>query len=157
MSSPGAGVPATWRADARPSVLARLVVGFDASAPSVRAVRLAVEMARGGRSRIWLVFAQQSNPRTAEPRTEEEVSIPVRATRQAMATLIREARDAGVPAEPVVREGDPASVILSAVRELDAGMIVVGTRGLGGAARVLLGSVSSRVVSEGSVPVVVVP
>ena len=106
---------------------------------------------------MWLVFAQQPDPRAAEPRTEEEVSIPVRATQKAMETLIREARDAGVNAEVFVQDGDPATVILRAARELNAGMVLVGTRGLGGPARVLLGSVSSRVVSEGLVPVTVVP
>lgn len=135
----------------------RLLVGFDASPSSVRAVRLAVDMARGGRATVWLVFAQQSRPLAAEPRTEEEISVPVRTTQKAMETLIQEARDAGVRAEVIVRDGDPATVILSVVRELNAGMVFVGTRGLGGPARLLLGSVSSRVVNAGLVPVTVVP
>jgi nucleotide-binding universal stress UspA family protein len=137
--------------------LSRVVVGFDASPPSTRAARLAVEIARGGRARLWLVFAQQVDPRLAEPRTEEEVSTPVRAASKAMDALVLEARAAGTTAEAVVREGDPATVLLAVARELGADMIVVGTRGLGAAARVLLGSVSSRVVAEASVPVTVVP
>ncbi len=154
MSAP----PADPRSPPGPNVLplSRLVVGFDGSSPSVRAARLGIELARRG-GRLWFVFAQQANPRRAEPRTEEEVSTPVRATQKAMETLVREARDAGVGAEALVREGDAARVILQACRELDAGMVLVGTRGLGGAARLFLGSVSSRVVSEGAIPVVVVP
>ncbi len=140
-----------------PLYLHRLVVGFDGSAPSVRAARMGIALARSGKGHLWFVFAQQADPRLAEPRTEEEVSTPVRATQKAMEALVREARDAGVVAEAVVREGDAAGAILRAARELDAGMVLVGTRGLGGAARVFLGSVSSRVVSEGAVPVVVVP
>lgn len=152
-----AGAPGPRADGAGGPPLSRLVVGFDASPPSVRAVRLATELARGGRAHLWLVFAQQPDPRTAEPRTEEEARVPVRATQKAMETLIREALAAGVGAEALVREGEPAAVILRAARELNAGMVLVGTRGLGGAARVLLGSISSRVVSEGSTPVVIVP
>lgn len=146
--APGAGSP-------RP--LSRIVVGFDASPAAVRAARLATEIARGAHARLWLVFAQQVDPRLAEPRTEEEVSTPVRAARKAMETLVQEARAAGVPAEALVREGDPAAVILRSAKELEAGMLFVGTRGLGGAARVLLGSVSSRIVAESTLPVTVVP
>ncbi len=153
-SDPG---PTRPRANPPGVAFARLVVGFDASPPAVRAARLAVEMARGGRARLWLVYAQQVDSRIAEPRTEEEVSTPVRATKKAMETLIQEAHGAGVQAEAVVREGDPASAILAAAKEFQAGMVLVGTRGLGGAARVLLGSVSSRIVSEGLLPVTVVP
>ncbi len=157
MSAGGESAPAPGVAGAPPGGLGRLVVGFDASPPAIRAARLAVELARGGRARLWLVFAQQIDPRLAEPRTEEMVSTPVRAARKAMESLIREARNAGVEAEAIVREGDPAGAILAAAREFNAGMILVGTRGLGAAARVLLGSVSSRLVAEASVPVTVVP
>ncbi len=139
------------------AALARLVVGFDLSLPASRAARLAIEIGRGGRARLWLVFAQQVDPRLAQPRTEEEVSIPVRAARKAMDALVREAHAAGVDAEALVREGEPAAVILGAARELNAGMILVGTRGLGAAARALLGSVSSTLVTEAHVPVAVVP
>ena len=132
-------------------------MGFDASPPAIRAARLALEVARRGKGQLWLVFAQQANPRTAEPRTEEEVSTPVRAARKAADALVREAQEAGVPAEALFREGDPATVLLHVSRELRAGIIFVGTRGLGGAARVLLGSVSSRVLAEATVPVTVVP
>ncbi len=134
-----------------------LVVGFDASPASTRAARLALELARGGRVRLWLVFAHRVDPRLAEPRTEEEVITPVRGAAKAMEALLREADEARIPAEAVVREGDPATVILQVAAEVEARMILVGTRGLGSAARVLLGSVSSRLVADARVPVTVVP
>ena len=141
----------------RPPALGALVIGFDASPPSTRAARLALDLARGGRARLWLVFAHQTDPRLAEPRTEEEAGTPVRGATKAMESLVLEAREAHTPADAIVREGDPATVILQVARETDARLILVGTRGLGSTARLLLGSVSARVVSESRVPVTVVP
>ncbi len=52
-------------------------------------------------------------------------------------------------------EGDPAAVLLEAAR--DADMLVVGTRGRGGFAGLVLGSVSHRCAQHAPCPVVVVP
>lgn len=51
--------------------------------------------------------------------------------------------------------GGPARQLLAAAR--DAGMIVVGSRGAGGFARLLMGSVSTQVSHHARCPVVIVP
>jgi nucleotide-binding universal stress UspA family protein len=53
--------------------------------------------------------------------------------------------DKGVELETYAREGDPAEVIIELANEQQADLIVVGSRGLTGIKRFLLGSVSNKV------------
>jgi nucleotide-binding universal stress UspA family protein len=66
-------------------------------------------------------------------------------------------RNAGVDvAEAHLREGLPAEVIVALAEDLSAGLIVMGSRGLGGIRRALMGSVSDSVVRHAHCPVMVV-
>lgn len=69
------------------------------------------------------------------------------------------ANQAGLDAEPlsVQAPGRAWRNILKVARERNAQAIVIGQRGVGGAERVLLGSVSTAVVHHADKPVVVVP
>jgi nucleotide-binding universal stress UspA family protein len=53
--------------------------------------------------------------------------------------------------------GDPANVALKVAREADADLIVVGRRGLGGLSKLLLGSVSEKIVAHAHCAVTAVP
>ena len=59
--------------------------------------------------------------------------------------------------EVVVKEGAPQDVIVSYAEREDVDQIVMGTRGLAGVKRMLLGSVADGVIRRSSVPVNVVP
>jgi len=52
--------------------------------------------------------------------------------------------------------GHPAREIVAAAASFDAGLVVVGARGLGGMKRLLLGSVSERVLHDARCPVLIV-
>lgn len=56
----------------------------------------------------------------------------------------------------VIRAGDPASGICSYAREIDADVVIMGTRGRGGPYRFHLGSVASAVVNGCSAPVLTI-
>lgn len=62
-----------------------------------------------------------------------------------------------LPCRLLLRDGEPLSVLLALVEELNPRMVVVGHRGAGGQTRRLLGSTSSQLVDRAVVPVVVVP
>ena len=65
----------------------------------------------------------------------------------------------GLPARLArrVEHGDPAERLLSAARDENAGVVVVGSHGSGALRTMLLGSVSRQLVSSCDCPVVVVP
>lgn len=72
---------------------------------------------------------------------------------------VERARLAGLAGEPSVRRrtGTIWETILEAADELDADLIVLGTRGLTGLRSLLLGSVSSAVLQHTDRPVIVIP
>ena len=61
-----------------------------------------------------------------------------------------------LPALDIVT-GEPAEEILKAAERAGAGLIVMGTRGLGAAGRLMFGSTAERVVRAARVPVLAVP
>ena len=58
------------------------------------------------------------------------------------------ARAAGLRCEVLVREGYPATVVEDAAAEINADLIVIGTRGHTGLKHLLLGSIAERVVQK---------
>jgi nucleotide-binding universal stress UspA family protein len=73
-----------------------------------------------------------------------------------LGTLVQRLGGAGRSAT-LLRAGEPAAELLEAARELDAELLVVGSRGLREIGSALLGSVSCDLMREGPCPVVVVP
>ncbi|MEO5840389.1 MAG: universal stress protein [Acidimicrobiales bacterium] len=65
--------------------------------------------------------------------------------------------DPTVRSTRLLRDGNPVSVLLSAAEEFDAGLVVVGSRGLGGYPELLLGSTSTQVAQRCNRPVVIIP
>ena len=62
----------------------------------------------------------------------------------------------GTVAEAHLRIGKPDEEIVSQAEELGAGLVVIGSRGVGGIRRALMGSVSDSVVRHAHCPVLVV-
>jgi nucleotide-binding universal stress UspA family protein len=62
----------------------------------------------------------------------------------------------GWVAQSHLRMGKPDAEVVSLAEELDAGLIVIGSRGRGGIRRALMGSVSDSVVRHAHCPVMVV-
>jgi nucleotide-binding universal stress UspA family protein len=63
---------------------------------------------------------------------------------------------AGVPFKEHIGVGQPGTSIVAFAKKLGCGQIVMGTHGLGGAARLVLGSVAEEVVRESDAAVTVV-
>ena len=77
--------------------------------------------------------------------------------RELLDALVKRLEDAGsVSAQAHLSEGVPAAEIVALGEDIDAGLIVVGSRGLGGVRRALIGSVSEAVTRHAHCPVLVV-
>lgn len=64
--------------------------------------------------------------------------------------------DADVTTEHLVKTGDPAIEILATAKETHSDMIVIGTHGRTGLARLLMGSVAERVMRKAPCPVLTI-
>jgi nucleotide-binding universal stress UspA family protein len=77
---------------------------------------------------------------------------------RALATVGQKSEEADVPFESHLRRGVPHEEIIGAIEGLDVDLVVMGTHGRTGIARVTsLGSVTGRVVRAARVPVLTVP
>jgi nucleotide-binding universal stress UspA family protein len=74
----------------------------------------------------------------------------------ALEPLAREAREAGVPCEVIVRPGLPAEQILHLMRETPVARVIMGTHGRGALGQLVGGSVAEAVLRSSYVPVMVV-
>jgi nucleotide-binding universal stress UspA family protein len=135
----------------------RILVGYDGSDASFRAIQFALRMSRLDGVSIWVVHAAQPPAAVVEPRTDEEQTSEVDAIRETLRELQGRATQDGIRLTAWSREGPPAAVLLAAADELKADWIVVGTRGLRGASRTLLGSVSATLLDRSGRPVTVIP
>src|SRR4029077_7065486 len=81
-----------------------------------------------------------------------ECAVPTHEMRQAFERL----REAGVPAEPVLKQGDAALQILETARELGVDLIAMTTHGRSGVSRWVMGSVAEKVLRASNVPLLLV-
>jgi nucleotide-binding universal stress UspA family protein len=140
-----------------------VVVGIDGSPGSATALRFALEEARLRGTTLHVVGAWQVPAMTYTDGAGASADVGMRDLSAELNTQAGKALDetlanldAGdVPLERHVLEGHPAGVLLDAGAGAD--LLVVGSRGLGGFARLLLGSVGHEVAHHAPCPTVIVP
>lgn len=106
----------------------RILVGTDGSATAAKAVDRAVELSRMAGAELTIVHVG-SGPKA-----------------QRIAHDAKQAHaDSGVSILTQVRRGDPASTLVAAAESEGYDLLVVGNKGMTGAARFFLGSVPNKV------------
>ncbi len=137
-----------------------IVVGTDGSSSAERAVQQSIDLAAADSARLVIVTAFDRTDAKPDDRIPEDVrwlaTDPNEAERHARHGR-QLAAEKGVK-DVVVQalEGDPAHELLEAADTFDADLIVVGSVGLTGSARYLLGSVASSVLHHAPCDVLVV-
>jgi nucleotide-binding universal stress UspA family protein len=138
----------------------RIVVGVDGSPGSAAALQWATRQAVLAGAEIEAVLAYSFGLAWIDVGSDWQPAFMESSTRKAREVLHEAVAEALPEPRPVtvhqlVVEGEPAAVLLEISH--DADLLVVGTRGRGGFAGLLLGSVSQRCAEHARCPVVVVP
>lgn len=135
----------------------RIVVGVDGSDNASRAVQWAADLATRIGARVVAVHAlgllfhgEDGATMPAQPMREH---IEAKLGNEWCAPLVA----AGVDHECRVVDGPPVMVLLSVADEVEADLIVMGSRGLGGFPELLLGSTSTQVAQLAHRPVTIIP
>ena len=132
-----------------------IVAGIDGSPGSRAAMRVAAELAEALGNRLVLVHAVHDPPTFPYGDARVRELERGRAVRDGERLLESAAGDVDALTKVVL--GDPATRLDEAAYAHDAELIVVGARGHSGLAAALVGSVSQRLASGATCPVLIVP
>jgi CPA2 family monovalent cation:H+ antiporter-2 len=91
------------------------------------------------------------------PESEVESEADRQLLEQQLRAWLEPAERSGVKTDTLLDDGNPAPRILERARSLPADLIVMGTHGLSGFERFMLGSVAERVLRKATCPVLTVP
>lgn len=137
-----------------------IVAGVDGSEFSLDAARIGMALDRrlGRGFRLVHAYALRLIPGVSVvPEARAELAqVDEQKAEELLAGI---AKEIGVPVEETqaVRDGGESAALVALARDVDAAMIVVGSRGLGAVRAALLGSFSTSVLADAPCPVVVVP
>jgi nucleotide-binding universal stress UspA family protein len=135
----------------------RILVAFDNSSHAWRALEQAVALAKQRDAELTLMTVVQEPRVVASPYVVPMVDTEELVT-EAEAELEKAAVSVpgGIPVKKIVGRGDSADEIIRRAEADADDVIVIGTRGHGDAASLVIGSVSHEVIRRSPVPVLVV-
>jgi len=140
-----------------------VLLATDGSKDAELATTTALELANGTGSELHIVLVEEpayayvdpsGYPYFPDEELEHEQEQQARVRLDAEVEKTRSA--GGAVAEAHLRVGAAAAEIIDLAEDIGAGLIVIGSRGLGGIRRALMGSVSDSVVRHAHCPVLVV-
>jgi nucleotide-binding universal stress UspA family protein len=144
-------------------MIKKILVGYDGSDPSLRAIEYGAELAKDLGSEVLILSVVPELPFTASenftnlymPKLEEELN---ESYGQKLKDVVRNIRKShpGVKLSSMMEKGKPSDKIIQVAGSEGVDLIVVGNKGTGGLVNWLLGSTSRRVADACTVPVLVV-
>jgi nucleotide-binding universal stress UspA family protein len=139
----------------------RLLIATDGSPSALQAVELGLELAEEQHAEPFFVHVAPVADvlPVAGFAMAGPVSVPhelAEADRSSLDDAVRLAEQRGLEGRTRLLAGDAAKQIVAYADEIDADLIVIGSRGLGAVGSALLGSVSRKVLHEAKRPVMVV-
>ncbi len=144
------------------SRIRRILHPTDFSRASSAALKRAIELAKSNRAELLLVHVLTPTVTLmtdtyVAPRVYEDLEAATRASaRKHMGRLVAKAKHAGVRVKSLLLEGVAHERIAQAARSRKADLVVIGTHGRTGFAKLFLGSVAGRVLTVAPCPVLTV-
>jgi len=135
-----------------------LLLAYDGSEPSKKALKVAIDLAKKLNAKLYILYVVDVRAATEIfPDIAGEIGEKLLETAKELVNeAVEEAKKAGVEAEGLVEAGVPPEKIVEVAKKKDVSMIVIGAHGYGGIKRLLIGSVSDKVIRMSDRPVVVV-
>jgi nucleotide-binding universal stress UspA family protein len=128
-----------------------IVVGTDGSPTARQAVVHAAQLAALCNARLHIVHAYRP-PQSVLVADVATIAVPAdmhqhaaEAARQICADAATEAKRLGATVEEHTAPADPADALINVAENVDADLLVVGSRGMSGVRRFVLGSVPNKV------------
>ncbi|MFP3258124.1 MAG: universal stress protein [Caldivirga sp.] len=141
-------------------MFSKILVATDGSQYSDKAVDVAIRLAKVFNSSLYIIHVVEEDKvamaTSAMPIMVNIIDDMVKAGNEILSKAKARAVDMGVNAETILARGNAADKILETAERLNVDLIVVGSRGLRGLARFLLGSVSEKVARHSNKPVLIV-
>ena len=136
----------------------KIVLAVDGSDQSKLAARHAIELADRTGSELHVIhvglLSPWAHPDTLSPQQYQRLKDE--AQKRFDAEVLEIEQMGGKITQPYLRMGRVDSEVIKLSEELDAGLIVIGNRGMGSLARILLGNDAESIVRHAPCPVMVV-
>ena len=136
----------------------KILLSVDGSDHALRAARTAAELARTMKSKEFRIVVAFDNipPYLGEPYLQAAIDSRKSEAEAILNTATREVGEVPCEIHTELIEGSPAEAIIDVATTRKSDIIVMGSRGLGRLAGLLLGSTSQKVVSHAPCPVLIV-
>ena len=134
----------------------KILIATDGSATAHAAIEAGVDLAVEEDSEIVFVHVTSLLEFAPVNGSEEPERLPRVETDGVLCDALERARERDIPAEAELLIGYAAKQILLLARDIDADLIVVGSRGLGRVKSAVLGSTSREVLTKADRPVMIV-
>ena len=138
----------------------KILVATDGSENAAKAASYGVNIAKAAGADVYVLYVISTEhavtTRTVMGWSEAFEEYLANKGGVATAYVKKLGEEAGVKVEPVFLKGVPAEKILEYAEESNIDLIVMGTQGLTGIKRFLIGSVAENVVRHSKVPVMII-
>ena len=136
----------------------KILLAVDGSDHALHAARVAAEMARGMKPKEFrVVVSYDAIPvYLGEPNMQFAIDSRRKDAEEILNNAIKEVGAIPCEIHTEMIEGDPATAIIEVATTRESNIIIMGSRGLGRLAGLVLGSTSQKVVAHAPCPVLIV-